>query len=344
MSNERKDILRRPIAVYRPPGRPGIEPSLVHRAADQLLEAGQRPTIERVRRVVGGSPNTLGPLLDEWWKGLAGRLRSRAPGAFDRLPGELGLIAEAFFQEAVSQARQRVQSELHREREELDRAERDVEIKAHVLSHREQELSELVKIYQARNEELEARLKALEVSERKARAAEALLQARVLELLEEIAKSARKGSSKKKASKKKVAKKKTAKKKTTKKVAKKKTKKTTKKKVQRVVKKTAKKPTNKKAKKVARKKTKKAGVKAAPTATSATGRSKAATKKKPPTSKKTSTTKPAPKSQAKKNSAKKTSAKKSASKRAAKKSPTKKSGSKTRSVSETSQRNSRKRK
>ena len=37
--------------------------------------AGERPTIEKVRARLGsGSPNTITPLLEAWWKRLAGRL------------------------------------------------------------------------------------------------------------------------------------------------------------------------------------------------------------------------------------------------------------------------------
>ena len=53
----------------------GITAADVDRAADALLRAGQRPTIEKVRLEIGrGSPNTINPLLDAWWSRLAGRL------------------------------------------------------------------------------------------------------------------------------------------------------------------------------------------------------------------------------------------------------------------------------
>src|SRR4051812_232315 len=59
----------------------GIQSKDVWAACDALLLAGERPTIERVRRQLGrGSPNTVSPLLDDWYRHLGGRLKD--PGAF----------------------------------------------------------------------------------------------------------------------------------------------------------------------------------------------------------------------------------------------------------------------
>ncbi|MEO8670877.1 MAG: DNA-binding protein [Tahibacter sp.] len=55
--------------------RNGITQEQVNAAADVLLRAGERPTIERVRAALGtGSPNTLIRLLDVWWAALGQRL------------------------------------------------------------------------------------------------------------------------------------------------------------------------------------------------------------------------------------------------------------------------------
>ena len=68
----------------------GITSSDVDRAADALLREGQRPTIEKVRAKIGrGSPNTINPLLDQWWSRLAGRLDA-GPAALHRLPEPVG--------------------------------------------------------------------------------------------------------------------------------------------------------------------------------------------------------------------------------------------------------------
>ena len=51
--------------------RGGIRETDVWDAADALLLEGARPTIERIRQKAGrGSPNTVGPYLDTWFKGL----------------------------------------------------------------------------------------------------------------------------------------------------------------------------------------------------------------------------------------------------------------------------------
>ena len=53
----------------------GIQQEDVRLAADSLIADGLRPTIERVRQKIGrGSPNTVSPMLDNWFAGLAERL------------------------------------------------------------------------------------------------------------------------------------------------------------------------------------------------------------------------------------------------------------------------------
>ncbi len=57
----------------------GITQDQVNAAADALLAAGERPTVERVRAHLGtGSPNTVTRLLDGWWQALGGRLEAQA--------------------------------------------------------------------------------------------------------------------------------------------------------------------------------------------------------------------------------------------------------------------------
>lgn len=73
----------------------GITENDVFTACDALLLAGERPTIERVRQKIGrGSPNTVSPMLDAWFKGLGRRLQD--PGAFAAPPD----IAEPVLQAA----------------------------------------------------------------------------------------------------------------------------------------------------------------------------------------------------------------------------------------------------
>jgi len=63
----------------------GITENDVWTASDALLLEGARPTIERVRQKIGrGSPNTVSPYLDTWFKNLGGRIKD--PGAFSAPP------------------------------------------------------------------------------------------------------------------------------------------------------------------------------------------------------------------------------------------------------------------
>jgi hypothetical protein len=143
---------------YRRPGRPGLSQTQVDRAADALLQQGHRPSVEKVRAAIGGSPNTLAPLLDDWWRRLAARVKVGA-GAFERLPGSLAQIAEAFFLHALEEARRIAGQEERRERDALVREQQSVEVRSHLLSLREQEL-------QARLEDRERAVTALELQVR----------------------------------------------------------------------------------------------------------------------------------------------------------------------------------
>lgn len=72
----------------------GITESDVWTASDSLLLEGARPTIERVRQKIGrGSPNTVGPYLDSWFKKLGGRIKD--PGAFSVPPGAPDPVVQA---------------------------------------------------------------------------------------------------------------------------------------------------------------------------------------------------------------------------------------------------------
>jgi hypothetical protein len=124
---------------YRAPGRPGIEQSEVDRAADELLTAGERPSVEKIRARVGGSPNTIAPLLDAWWARLAGRIAA-GPDALARLPEPVALAAEALFIRALDAARTRAENEISSAKEALTHDQQLIEARRHVLSLREAEL------------------------------------------------------------------------------------------------------------------------------------------------------------------------------------------------------------
>lgn len=84
----------------------GITESDVWAAADALLLEGARPTIERVRQKIGrGSPNTVSPHLDAWFKALGGRIHD--PGAFSAqgAPEHIIQAATQFWNAAIAAAR-----------------------------------------------------------------------------------------------------------------------------------------------------------------------------------------------------------------------------------------------
>jgi chromosome segregation ATPase len=62
-------------------------------AADQIAALGQRPTLEAVRQIVGGSYTTISPVLNEWkarQKEAAAPLREPAPQAVGDRLAEVG--------------------------------------------------------------------------------------------------------------------------------------------------------------------------------------------------------------------------------------------------------------
>ncbi len=120
----------------------GITAADVERAADALLRQGSRPTIEKVRAEIGsGSPNTINPLLDDWWQRLASRLDA-GPAALHRLPEDVLHVAETLWLQALDQGRQRARLELISSTRAADEEQRRLEVRSHVLTLREAELDE----------------------------------------------------------------------------------------------------------------------------------------------------------------------------------------------------------
>lgn len=112
--------------------RGGIGERDVWEAADALLIAGARPTVERVRAQIGrGSPNTVGPLLDGWFKALGGRIQN--PSAFHAEPARPDVpepvlaAARKLWDAALEAARLEIEASLQSEREELARIRADLE-------------------------------------------------------------------------------------------------------------------------------------------------------------------------------------------------------------------------
>lgn len=102
----------------------GITETDVHTAADKLVAAGERPTVERIRAHLGtGSPNTVTRWLETWWQGLGGRLDAQhvrlsvpeAPETIAHLAGQWWSLAleaaNAHFQASIEDDRCAVESE-----------------------------------------------------------------------------------------------------------------------------------------------------------------------------------------------------------------------------------------
>jgi len=149
--------------ALKPYGAPtrGVTLGDVSQAADALLRAGERPTVERIRTAIGsGSPNTVGPLLDAWWKRLAGRLDA-GPAAFHRLPESVAHVAEALWMQALDEGRRRALLEQRMTDRALAQDKERLELRSHVLSLREGEMEARVQERERSIADLESRLQVL---------------------------------------------------------------------------------------------------------------------------------------------------------------------------------------
>lgn len=111
----------------------------IERAARSLMTAGERPTVEAVRKTLGrGSPNHLATCMQTFWKNQAA-LNAGDPIALTRLPPELADAAVAQWEQALRLALQTAKVEDSAARTHLDELRRDTEIRAHSVQLREKE-------------------------------------------------------------------------------------------------------------------------------------------------------------------------------------------------------------
>lgn len=164
-----------------PPSR-GVTASDVGHAADTLLRAGERPTIEKVRAKIGkGSPNTINPLLDAWWKTLSARLDS-GPAALHRLPETVAHVAEALWMQALEEGRRRAHAELKTSERLAESKEQNLEVRSHVLTLREGELDSRLRDRERTIDDLNLRLRELTTMLRKEQATRESLSLQIAEL------------------------------------------------------------------------------------------------------------------------------------------------------------------
>ena len=139
----------------------GISQSDVSHAADSLLRTGNRPTVEKIRTKLGrGSPNTINPMLDAWWKTLAARLDS-GPAALHRLPESIAHIAEALWMQALEEGKRRAALEQRDSTRLADLDQQRLELRSHVLTLREGELDSRLRDRDCTIEELNSQLREL---------------------------------------------------------------------------------------------------------------------------------------------------------------------------------------
>jgi len=111
-------------------------------------------------RIGSGSPNTVGPLLDDWWRRLAGRLDA-GPAAFHRLPESVAHVAEALWMQALEEGRRRALLEQRMTDRALAQDKERLEVRSHVLTLREGEMEARLQDRDRTIRALEDRLHAL---------------------------------------------------------------------------------------------------------------------------------------------------------------------------------------
>lgn len=99
----------------------GITEFDVHQAADSLLGTGERPTVEKIRALLGtGSPNTVIRHLDTWWSALGPRLAAQtAISALPEMPQAVAALAQRFWREALEAAAGHATEQVRLERQAL---------------------------------------------------------------------------------------------------------------------------------------------------------------------------------------------------------------------------------
>lgn len=123
----------------------GVQQEEVWAAADALIAAGERPTIERVRLKIGrGSPNTVSPMLEAWFATLGPRLGIALAGAQaeEGVPKELLQALNKVWAAAVVAARGEADRALEPERDRLAQQGLKLDIERQELLQREAALTE----------------------------------------------------------------------------------------------------------------------------------------------------------------------------------------------------------
>lgn len=135
-------------------GPRGVQMEEVWAAADTILRLGERPTIERVRQQLGrGSPNTVGPMLDNWYGSLARRLQSPVDAvehdgsAEVPLPAPVVRAAKAIWGRALQYAEERATAQFTEARKELSLQAEALRQEQELLAQETQRLADRSEAY-----------------------------------------------------------------------------------------------------------------------------------------------------------------------------------------------------
>jgi hypothetical protein len=118
---------------------PTVSYEEIERAARTLMAAGERPTVQAVRKTLGrGSPNHIAASMQKFWRNQAA-LNAGDPIALTRLPPELADAAVAQWEQVLRLAQQTAKVDDSAAREHLEHLRRDTDLRARSVELREKE-------------------------------------------------------------------------------------------------------------------------------------------------------------------------------------------------------------
>lgn len=137
----------------------GIVQQDVDVAADAVLFGGEQPTVERIRLKMGrGSPNTVGPLLKDWFRRLPSRIQN-PPAALPAIaapdvPLPVLNSAKLIWDTALKGARSEAEASIAAERERLAATTADLQRKEAALDASRAAMEEAARLAQSQIEDL----------------------------------------------------------------------------------------------------------------------------------------------------------------------------------------------
>jgi hypothetical protein len=132
----------------------------IERAATDILKTGVRPTVEGLRKTLGGgSPRTILDGLNRYWRDLGNQVAG-TPDTLRRLPAAVADLAEGLWQQALTVATEAVQGVSKETDGQLSRLKGRLELRAHTLSQREVDMDGLLRSRERTVRELEEHLRA----------------------------------------------------------------------------------------------------------------------------------------------------------------------------------------